>query len=395
MSIRATSAVAATIVSAAFALGGCGSSTPTTASSTASSSSVPTQTGSKPKKSTTPQPAAAPYQPPKGAAPDPYRSRQYGLDEIHLPQAWKKSAGQGVVIAIVDSGVDLQHPDLKSRLVPGHDFVTSGGNAEDKNGHGTHVAGIAAAATENGVGISGGAPDAKIMPVRVLDQNGQGSTSNINAGIEWAADHGAKVINLSLGESGLAGRLLRGGSLNSAIAHAVRKGAVVVAAAGNDGGANKPYRATTPVLIVGAVDSNGQPAKFSNFGAEDAVTAPGVQVFSTLPTYSTEQSDMHGKGYGYLDGTSMAAPFVSAVAALLVAQGRTPQQVINAIEATAQNPNHLTRLGLGIANAQAAVDSPFDIRPPTPSTNGGSTSPPASTSTQPQARSHRGGHRKT
>jgi serine protease len=384
------SLLVAAVASAVLALSGCGSSTSPAPAGTSSTPATTTASGSKTSPARSVKPPAAPYTPPAGAAPDPYRSLQYGIDEIKLPGAWKKSAGQTVVIAIVDSGVDLQHPDLKSRLVPGHDFVTPGGNAEDKNGHGTHVSGIAAAATENGIGISGSAPDAKIMPVRVLDQNGQGSTSNINAGIEWAADHGAKVINLSLGESGLAGRLLRGGSLNSAIAHAVRKGAVVVAAAGNDGGASKPYRATTPVLIVGAVDSNGQPAKFSNFGAEDAVTAPGVQVFSTLPTYSTEQSDMHGLGYGYLDGTSMAAPFVSAVAALLVAQGRTPQEVINAIEATAKNPNHLVKLGLGIVDAQAAVNAPFDIRPPTAS----SSPSPTPTSTQPQTKSRRSGRGK-
>ena len=365
---RSLTVITGVVLSATLALGGCGSASKTTSATTASttaqnsSSSQPTSSA----KPSAPKPPAAPYRP-SGAA-DPYRSRQYGLEEIRLPEAWQKSGGQKVVIAVVDSGVDLQHPDLKGRLVSGHDFVSSGGDAEDKNGHGTHVAGIAAAATDNGIGIAGGAPAAKIMPVRVLDDKGQGSTSAINDGIEWAAAHGAKVINLSLGESGLAGRLLRGGALNSAISQATRAGAVVVAAAGNDGTASKPYRATTPVLIVGAVDQNGQPAKFSNFGAEDAVTAPGVQIFSTLPTYSTELSDQHGTGYGYLDGTSMAAPYVSAVAALLVAQGRTPQEVINAIEATAKNPNHLTKLGLGIVDAQAAVNAPKDIKAPAPST---------------------------
>jgi subtilisin family serine protease len=130
------------------------------------------------------------------------------------------------------------------------------------------------------------------------------------------------------------------------------------------------------VLIVGAVDDNGQPAKFSNVGATDAVTAPGVQIDSTLPTYSTEQSDEHGRDYGYLDGTSMAAPYVSALAALLVAQGRTPQQVINAVEATAKNPNHVQKLGLGIVDSEAAITSPHDIKPKTSS--GGSSSQPKS-----------------
>lgn len=384
MSWRLMAVVTALVLSAGLALSGCGSSKSTTSSSRTATATASSGSGSKSSTSTNtapaPRPPAGPYQPSKGGAPDPYRSRQYGLDEIRLPAAWKKSAGQSVVIGIVDSGVDLQHPDLKSRLVPGHDFVNTGGNAEDKNGHGTHVAGIAAGATDNGIGISGGAPDAKIMPIRVLDDKGQGSTSAISNGIEWAAKHGAKVINLSLGESGLAGLLLRGGSLNSAISKASRDGAVVVAAAGNDGTSSKPYRTSTPVLIVGAVDQNGQPARFSNFGAEDAVTAPGVQIFSTLPTYSTEQSDQHGTNYGYLDGTSMAAPYVSAVAALLIAQGRTPQEVINAIEATAKNPNHLTKLGLGIVDAEAAVNSPKNIKPPALASSSGSASTSSTTS---------------
>jgi type VII secretion-associated serine protease mycosin len=372
------------LVLAMTACGGGSDSGSNSTPPTTKSAATTTGTGAK---TTSPKPAAkkaagGPYAPPKGAVPDPYRSRQYAIDDLNLPAAWKTSAGQGVTIAIVDSGVDLSHPDLKGRLVPGHDFVGNDSTPKDENGHGTHVAGIAAAATDNGVGISGGAPDAKLMPVRVLDSKGSGSQTNIGKGIAWAADHGARVINLSLGESGLAGQLLRGGQLNSDIEHAVRKGAVVVAAAGNDGTASKPYRATTPVLIVGAVDENGQPARFSNFGASDAVTAPGVQIYSTLPNYSTEQSDQHGQGYGYLDGTSMAAPYVSAVAALLVAQGRTPQQVIDAIQATARNPQHVAKLGLGIVDAHAAVTSAHDVKPKTTSP---STTPKTGTTTKPAA----------
>jgi subtilisin family serine protease len=378
-------------------LAACGSSSSqsadagTTTTSTSDGGGGSTKTGSTAKSPAAAKPQAGPYKPkdPKG---DPLRSRQYGLDEISLPQAWKTSAAQGVTIAIVDSGVDLDHPDLKSRLVAGHDFVDNDSTPKDENGHGTHVAGIAAAATDNGVGIAGGAPDAKLMPVRVLGKDGSGSQENIGKGIQWAADHGAKVINLSLGESGLAGELLRGGQLNGDIEHAVRKGAVVVAAAGNDGSASKPYRTSTPVVIVGAVDDNGQPAKFSNFGATDAVTAPGVQIDSTLPTYSTEESDQHGKGYGYLDGTSMASPFVAAVAALLVAQGRTPQETINAIEATAKNPDHVQKLGLGIVDAAAAVAAAKDIKPK--SSSGGTTTEPSSGSGGQKQSSREGGKRR-
>ncbi|MEU8893148.1 S8 family serine peptidase [Streptomyces sp. NPDC048442] len=289
---------------------------------------------------------------------DPMRGRQWALDAIKLPDAWGTSNGDKTVIAVVDTGVDRTHPDLKDRLVDGHDFVDNDDDPTDQNGHGTHVSGIAAAATDNGIGIAGGAPGAKIMPVRVLGADGSGSNANITKGIVWAAHHGADVINLSLGESGLMARLLKGGVLNQAIAAAHAKGAVVVAAAGNDGTALQPYRPKTPVLVVGASGPANKPADFSNFGAQDAVSAPGVKILSTLPTYRTKETEKNTSGYGTLDGTSMAAPYVSAVAALLHSQGRTPDQVMKAIRSTARNPEKLPKLGLGIVDAGAAVSSP-------------------------------------
>ncbi|MFE0174717.1 S8 family peptidase [Streptomyces sp. NPDC059002] len=289
--------------------------------------------------------------------PDPMRDKQWALDALKLPDAWDKAKGDGTVIAVVDTGADLDHPDLEGRLVAGHDFVDNDDDPKDMNGHGTHVSGIAAAHTDNGVGIAGGAPGAKIMPVRVLGANGSGSDANITKGIVWAAQHGADVINLSLGESGLMARLLKGGVLNQAIQTAHDKGAVVVAAAGNDGTALQPYKVETPVLVVGASDQNGKPASFSNFGAEQAVSAPGVDILSTLPTYKTKETLKNDSGYGDLSGTSMAAPYVSAVAALLHQQGRNPDQIMAAVRGSAKNPDKLAKLGLGIVDAEAAVGS--------------------------------------
>ncbi|MFJ7960475.1 S8 family serine peptidase [Streptomyces sp. NPDC096319] len=289
--------------------------------------------------------------------PDPLRAQQWGIDALKLPDAWKTSTGQDTVIAVVDTGVDLDHPDLKGRLVAGYDFVDGDDQPKDLNGHGTHVSGIAAAHTGNGIGGAGGAGGAKIMPVRVLGADGSGSNENITKGIVWAADHGADVINLSLGESGLMARLLKGGVLNQAITHANGKGAVVVAAAGNDSSALQPYKVDTPVLVVNAADESGRPASFTNFGAQNAVSAPGVDILSTLPTYTTKETLKNGSGYGKLSGTSMASPYVSAVAALLHHQGLAPAAIMQTIRDTAANPGQLLKLGLGNVDAAAAVNS--------------------------------------
>jgi subtilisin family serine protease len=141
--------------------------------------------------------------PGSGPANDPLFARQWALDQVNAPEAWARGArGAGTTVAIVDTGVDLQHPDLSSKLVTGHDFVADNNDCpagpQDENGHGTHVAGIAAAVTNHGIGVAGVAPDAQIMPVRVLDADGSGSSEDVAAGITWAADHGAEVINLSL-----------------------------------------------------------------------------------------------------------------------------------------------------------------------------------------------------
>lgn len=291
-------------------------------------------------------------------APDPREAEQWALEATRLREAWSRTTGDGIVVAVVDTGVDLDHPDLAGALVDGVDLVDGDGRPDDPHGHGTHVAGVVAARAGNGVGGAGGAPGARIMPVRALDASGEGSNDTIAEGITWAVDHGASVVNLSLGEAGIASRLSRGGPLNRAITEAAERGAVVVAASGNEGRRDAAYRARVPVIVVGAVDRDGQPAPFSNFGDRHAVAAPGVDVLSTVPTGPTTLFPEGSDGYAALDGTSMATPYVSALASLLLSQGRTPDDVREVVAATAANPEGDARLGAGVIDAMAATSSP-------------------------------------
>jgi serine protease len=299
---------------------------------------------------------------------DPLATTQYGLTQSRFTEAWTRSTGSGVIIAIVDTGIDGTHPDLAGKLVAGKSFLTGDPSTSDPNGHGTHVAGIAAAATGNGIGIAGGAPDARLMPIRVLNSLGSGSDDTIAAGIRWAADNGARVINLSLGESGFASRLSKNGALNSAIRYASGRGAVVVAASGNEGKAKRVYRISAPVVVVGAVDASGAPAPFSNFGDNRAVTAAGVGILSTAPVQPTELFPNGTNGYAELDGTSMAAPLVAAEAALLLQIGLSADQVRDRIFQTAVNTTGDPRLGAGIVDATAALTGSTSQATATPST---------------------------
>lgn len=234
---------------------------------------------------------------------DSVRAQQWGLTALHTDEAWKTTRGKGVTVAVLDTGVDDEHPDLEGNVLPGKDLIGFGAERGDRPWarHGTAIAGIIAGhghGKDDGDGVMGVAPQAKILPVRVILEDGDPSRSKAresrgNAladGIRWAADHGADVINLSLGEGVLMTKLLQGGILNQAIQHAHDKGAVVVAAAGNDGADTQPYKVQTPVLVVGASTQKGTAADFSNFGAEQAVSAPGEDILSTLPTYKTKET---------------------------------------------------------------------------------------------------------
>ncbi len=320
--------------------------TPALPGGTSPAGSQPAATGS------SPSPTAVDVAP---LGSDPLAADQWALAAVGLPEAWTRTAGSGVVIAIVDTGVDLDHPDLAPQLVAGIDLVDGDATPDDPNGHGTHVAGIAAAATDNALGIAGAAPSAAIMPVRVLDADGFGSDETIAAGIEWAVTHGADVINLSLGESGFAARLSKGGAINAAIRLATNRGVTVIAAAGNDASRGRVYRLGVDVIVVNASARDGSAAAFTNTGDLRAMAAPGVDILSTAPLTAGSLWPDGTDGYASLDGTSMAAPLVSGTAALLLAQGVPASEVAGRLMATAANPGADPALGAGILDADAAT----------------------------------------
>lgn len=308
---------------------------------------------------------------------DPQHVSQYGNKALRLPAAWDVTRGKGVTVAVIDTGVDLTHPDLRENLVSGISFVNQvevedwenpgqttvepfpNRGPIDDHGHGTHVAGTIAAAM-NGIGVVGAAPMAKIMPIKVLSYTRSGFGSDVAAGIVWAVEHGARVINLSLG--------VYGGSkpVERAVRYALAKGVVVVAAMGNDRedpyleyGIHPSYPAALPgVIAVGATDDRDQVASFSNAGKWISVSAPGVDILSTTPTYDV--SDPLPYEYGTMSGTSMATPYVSGVAALLLSlyPNMTPAQVKARLEATADDvglPGFDTYTGHGRVNAARAL----------------------------------------
>lgn len=325
--------------------------------------------------------------PARGATSDPYFSKQWGLHKIGAEEAWALGVGTGSLIAIVDTGVDLTHPDLAAKLVvlPDADFVEPKGTCKkngqciedgplDSNGHGTHVAGIAAAITNNGVGVAGTAPGAPILPVRVLDAEGEGTVSRIASGIRYAADKGARVVNLSLTfEPPVVDKIDKTlGNLSpiyDAIDHAYARGAVIVVAAGNDSFPLCAEPSAHPrVLCVGAIDRNDLRTFYSNSDATMSSTylvAPGGESFSCAgDIFSTYlrgvTSDCAEDGYEALSGTSMAAPFVSGVAAILAAKGFTNDRIATCIVSNADDlgpPGRDPLFGYGRLNALKAVSN--------------------------------------
>jgi thermitase len=241
----------------------------------------------------------------KAAVPnDPHYGNQWALPKVNAPQAWDLSTGSSnVVIAIIDTGIQLNHPDLQSKLVPGWDFVNNDNIPDDDEGHGTHCAGIAAAATNNSTGIAGLGWNCSLMPVKVLDQAGNGTYLNVAAGMTWAVDNGAKVLSLSLSGSSPSNTLL------NAVNYAWNNGVVVVAAAGNSNSSTPEYPAWySNCIAVGSTDSNDQRSSFSNFGNDWVdVAAPGSSILSTYI----------GSTYATSSGTSMATPLVAGLAGLL------------------------------------------------------------------------------
>lgn len=294
-----------------------------------------------------------------------------GNDDIRAVTAWNVSLGNGIKVAILDTGINLSHPDLAGKIVAQKVFTTN--SIEDNNGHGTHVAGIIAANTNNGIGVAGVCPNCQLIIGKVMDDNGDGTTSNTIAGIIWAADQGAKVINLSLGTTDPASSPL----YQQAITYANQKGAVIVAAAGNSNTAAKLYPAANQgVISVGATDNTNKKASFSSYGDWVKLAAPGTNILSTMPNHTNEKGVLN---YGYDSGTSMAGPFVAGVAALVAATqyGTSPQAIENRLYATANKINGTgTFWSQGLVNATDAVGAGADSSQPAFACVGGSGAPP-------------------
>jgi thermitase len=297
---------------------------------------------------------------------DEWYPSQWGLPKISAPQAWdivSTTGGAGVVIAVVDSGIDLKHPDFAcaGKLVSGYDFVNGDNDPQDDNSHGTHVAGIAAACTNNKTGVAGVAWAANLMPVKILSASGSGTFENLASGITYAVDHGAKVVNLSLGSTS-ASQVMA-----DAIEYAVSHGTLVVAAAGNcaQGGSGSCNGLVNPLmypaaytstLAVAATDADDSHASFSEIQPYVAVSAPGVSIYSTVLA-----------DYGSKNGTSMATPFVSGVAALVWSLNptMTVQNVRTRIEATADDlgePGKDDTFGYGRINAWRALTGLINLQ---------------------------------
>ncbi|GIW23517.1 MAG: hypothetical protein KatS3mg068_2524 [Candidatus Sericytochromatia bacterium] len=244
---------------------------------------------------------------------DSQAKNQYHLDIIDLNKAWKTTLGKSnIKIAIVDSGIDLNHPDLRKNLIKGKNIIEPNKQPMDDNGHGTHVAGIVGAVANNGLGVSGVAPNCSIMPVKVLT-NGKGSDIDIAEGIVWATDNDADIINISIGI------YTKSKPIEKAVKYALSKNVVIVSSAGNDSKSSKIHLPSMikGVIEVSATDKKDKFATFSNFAQQISVSAPGDKILSTLPTYNTEITAKVGKKYGILSGTSMASPIVAGIAALI------------------------------------------------------------------------------
>lgn len=257
---------------------------------------------------------------------DPSYGRQWALPRIQANLAWDIWQPQAVrYIAIIDTGIDYSHSDLINKFrrtasgqIYGYNFVSNTTNANDDNGHGTHVAGIAAAEINNGIGVAGVAAwnpavpgynqHVQLMPVKVLDRRGSGTLTNVARGITWAADNGAHVLNLSLGAS------TGSQTLADAVNYAWNRGCLLVAAAGNDGSSAPQYPAYyTNVIAVAATDQNDRLTSFSQYGSWVDIAAPGASIYSTY----------RNNRYTTLSGTSMASPHVAGAAALVWSQAFT------------------------------------------------------------------------
>ncbi len=290
--------------------------------------------------------------------------------DIGLKAAWDVTKGNGVKVGVIDSGIGMNHPDLQGKV--GLLKIFAGSSIDDRHGHGTHVAGIIAANTDNGEGVSGICPGCELLIAKSIGDEGSGNESTLSEAIIWSADNGAKVINLSEA-SGAKSQFL-----DDAVAYAWNKGAVIVASAGNNNLNKLYYPAASPhAIAVGATDNTDKKATFSNFGTWVHVTAPGDQIYSTLPTQPYDLQPLKNLSftYDYLSGTSMSAPVVSGVVALIWASqyGTSNTAVVERLFSTADKiPGTGQYWTYGRINAAKAVGTTattptvLPTLPPTP-----------------------------
>jgi len=313
---------------------------------------------------------------PAGASNDTLFDRQWALTKVSAPNAWARGGdGAGVTVGIVDSGVSLGHEDLAGRIVASTNCIGAGGSpgackgvGADDVGHGTHVAGIIAADIDNGIGVAGVAPKAQLVIAKALAQDGSGDIDDIGAGIRWVVQHGAKVVNLSLGIDAGAIRFLSNASiarLQMYVNEAWSAGAIPVVAAGNTG-SDSTY-SNVNAIVVTATDRNDHVASYASSldskwgmaapggagsnapGAGDANACMDVNIVSTY-WYSNDAS-----AYACSAGTSMAAPFVSGAAAMLIGFGLSQQQTVDRLLATADKLGPASSYGSGRLDLAAAA----------------------------------------
>ncbi len=284
---------------------------------------------------------------------DPYIGSQWHLNNINAQSAWDLNRGDGIVIAILDSGVNGNHPDLTGKMVPGYNFFDNNTDTSDVQGHGTWVAGTAAASGNNMTGIAGVAWNARIMPVRVSDATGWTYWSTMATALTWAADRGAKVVNMSYA-------VQESSSVQSAAQYLRSLGGVAVNSAGNTG-ALDASPASDSLITVSATDASNVMASWSSFGPAVDISAPGTSIYTT---------NREG-GYGYVQGTSFSSPIVAGVVALMMSANPnlSPNEITNLLLSTARDagPGGWDQnYGRGIVNAAAAVQAAINAAPASP-----------------------------
>ena len=338
-----------------------------------------------------------------GAAPgdDPFMARQWALQQIGAQAAWATARGGGITIGVVDTGVDLGHPDLSGKIAGSADCIgkpCTDGGGQDANGHGTLVSGIAAAATGNGRGVAGVAPDARLLVAKVLASNGEGRIEDINAGIRWVVDRGAKVVNLSLGDPQFLVTSLLGTPLRTGIEYAWSRGAVPVLASGNYNTGiaelgSQNYGALN-AIVVGATDRAGGVASYSSSigNAKWGAVAPGGA--GTGGADNNVISTFLDGEYASTAGTSMAAPHVSGALAVLLSQGLSPaaavQRLLGTLDRISCGQGCQGRLNLAAAAGSRPSPPPAPVATTPPSTAArpartSTTAAPTSTTPSPPA----------